>query len=213
MRAMATIDRMRRNGRRRYIENYEFPTPLIAKLRSELGDRRKAEIALDGLRGWYLACLYADGRMIGMPSQAVDKAWHEMILMTREYTSFCQRAFGRYLHHSPDSTLKVSMDDLLQDTLAIVDEHDLPMRLFTADSDADIEDGSYWAATDLRRMRDAIAAGKDKRRRRRRSGWAAGESGAAGFLWFGDGGSSDGGGSDGGGGGGGCGGGGCGGGG
>ena len=109
---MTTItDRMRRKGRRRYIETYEFPPALRNKLREELGDARTADIALDGLRGWYLACLYADGALIGMPSKAVDEAWHEMILMTREYSWFCQRAFGHYLHHSPDSTLDVPMDD------------------------------------------------------------------------------------------------------
>ena len=107
---MTTIaDRMRRKGRRRFIETYEFPPALHPKLVEELGSAHKADVALDGLRGWYLACLYADGELIGMPSQAVDEAWHEMILITREYTWFCQQAFGHYLHHSPESTLDVSM--------------------------------------------------------------------------------------------------------
>ena len=126
---MGMVNTMRRNRRRHYIESYEFSTALIAKLRNELGDRRKAEIALDGLRGWYLACLYADGRLIGMPSKAVDEAWHEMILMTREYTWFCRQAFGHYLHHSPEALLEVSMDELLAETIALVDSHDLPMVL------------------------------------------------------------------------------------
>ena len=47
-----------------------------------------------------------------MPSKAVDEAWHEMILITREYTYFCERAFGRYLHHNPDSTIDVPMDEI-----------------------------------------------------------------------------------------------------
>ena len=103
----------------------------------ELGDRAtRADVALDGLRAWFLACLYADGELIGMPSKVVDVAWHEMILLTREYTCFCQRAFGAYLHHTPDSTLTISMDAILTDTLAVVDAHDLPMVLFTADEDA-----------------------------------------------------------------------------
>ena len=142
---MTTItDRMRRKGRRRFIETYEFPPALRPKLVEELGSAHKADVALDGLRGWYLACLYADGGLIGMPSQAVDEAWHEMILMTREYTAFCDRAFGRYLHHNPDSTLSVSMDSILIETLAIVDAHDLPMTLFTADEDAGLDYGYIW---------------------------------------------------------------------
>jgi hypothetical protein len=37
-----------------------------------------------------------------MPSVAVDTAWHEFILMTRDYDSFCKGAFGQYLHHTPN---------------------------------------------------------------------------------------------------------------
>ena len=88
-----------------------------------------------------------------MPSKAVDEAWHEMILMTREYTWFCQQAFGHYLHHSPESTLDVSMDQLLAETIGLVDKHDLPMVLFTADTDARLEDGTHWHSSDLHGLR------------------------------------------------------------
>ncbi len=202
---MTTIsDRMRRKGRRRYIETYEFPPALRAKLCEELGDRHRAEIALDGLRGWYLACLYADGALLGMPSKAVDEAWHEMILMTREYSWFCQRAFGHYLHHSPDSILDLPMDAILTDTLAVVDTHGLPMTLFTADTDAGLDDGYHWKSTDLHRMRDAAAATVVATRRKR--GWS---SGAWGSGYAGGDGAGHHGGGGGGCGGGGCGGGGC----
>jgi hypothetical protein len=204
------VNNLRRKSRRRYIETYEFPKALQIKLQEELGDTRTAEIALDGLRGWYLACLYADGRLIGMPSKAVDEAWHEMILMTREYTWFCRQAFGHYLHHSPESLLEVSMDELLAETMALVDSHDLPMVLFSADTDAGLEDGTHWHSTDLNRLRVLATAAEDRRRRERRRGSSSStsEAGFAGFFGFGgDGGGSDGGGSSCGGGG--CGGGGC----
>jgi len=206
---MGMVNNMRRKSRRRYIETYEFPKALQIKLQEELGDSRTAEVALDGLRGWYLAYLYADGQLIGMPSHAVDEAWHEMILMTREYCRFCQQAFGHYLHHSPDSTLDVSMDEILAETIALVDKHDLPMVLFSADTDARLEDGQHWHDSDLRRLRQ-IAEGPEKRRqraRRRSSSSTSDSSWGAGFFGIGgDGGSSDGGSSCGGGG---CGGGGC----
>ena len=35
------------------------------------------------------------------PSLLVDNAWHEFILFTRLYHSFCDKHFGRYIHHSP----------------------------------------------------------------------------------------------------------------
>jgi hypothetical protein len=161
---MSTItDRMRRSGRRRFIESYEFSTALQTSWSTSSGPPHRAEVALAGLRGWFLACLYADNRLIGMPSKAVDEAWHEMILMTREYTYFCDRAFGRYLHHSPDSTLtNVTMDEITAETLAIVEKHSVPMTLFSADEDAGLEDGNVWRSRDLRRLRDT------KRRRARK---------------------------------------------
>ena len=196
---MTTIsDRMRRKARRRYIETYEFPQALQKKLREELGDARTAEIALDGLRGWYLASLYADGALIGMPSKAVDEAWHEMILMTREYTWFCQRAFGRYLHHSPNSTLDIPMDAILTETLSVVDTHSLPMTLFTADTDAGLDDGHHWKATDLHRMRTVNTTLVETRRKRRRrvggsSAWSSGYYGGDGGGGVHHGGGGDGG--------------------
>jgi hypothetical protein len=202
------VNNMRRKSRRRYIETYDFPKALQLKLQEELGDTRTADIALEGLRSWYLTYLYADGRLIGMPSKAVDEAWHEMILMTREYTWFCRQAFGHYLHHSPESTLDVPMDELLAETIGLVDKHDLPIVLFTADTDARLQDGSHWHSSDLHRLRILATAAEERRRRERRSSSSSSSDGAwGGFFGFGgDGGGSDGGSSCGGGG---CGGGGC----
>jgi hypothetical protein len=200
---MTMLNGMRRAGRRRFIESYEFSPALHRKLREELGDARQADIALEGLRAWYLACLYADGDLIGMPSKAVDEAWHEMILMTREYTEFCQRAFGRYLHHMPDTTLAVPMHQLNEQTLRIVDDHELPLTLFTADADAGLDDGYRWSSEDLSRMRGSNAAWRAARPHRRRA--TSSDSGT--YGWWGGG--LFGGDSSGGDGGGGCGGGGC----
>src|SRR3954447_26144862 len=134
---MTTIaNKLRRTRRRAYIESYDFGTAFQNKLVDELGTRHRADIAVQGLRAWYPPCLYADGELIGMPSKLVDVAWHEMILRTREYHEFCRRAFGEYLHHTPDSALDVPMSMILPATLQMVEEHDLPMVLFTADADA-----------------------------------------------------------------------------
>lgn len=37
-----------------------------------------------------------------MPSHAVDEAWHGFILCTARYSAFCDRAYGRFLHHHPE---------------------------------------------------------------------------------------------------------------
>lgn len=57
-----------------------------------------------GLRQW-LRCAGAalrDDQVIGMPSHAVDEAWHGFILCTTSYAAFCAAAYGRFLHHHPD---------------------------------------------------------------------------------------------------------------
>lgn len=40
------------------------------------------------------------------PSLPVDLAWHEFILCTRLYTKFCEKNFGRYIHHTPGGDQK-----------------------------------------------------------------------------------------------------------
>lgn len=35
------------------------------------------------------------------PSSALDEMWHHFILHTRDYAEFCQKYFGRFLHHNP----------------------------------------------------------------------------------------------------------------
>src|ERR1700710_852003 len=62
------------------------------------------ELVETGLRQW-LRCAGAalrDGQVIGMPSHAVDEAWHGFILCTASYAAFCDAAYGRFLHHHPD---------------------------------------------------------------------------------------------------------------
>jgi hypothetical protein len=62
------------------------------------------DLVATGLRQW-LRCageaLRAD-QVIGMPSRAVDEAWHGLILCTARYQAFCDDAYGRFLHHYPE---------------------------------------------------------------------------------------------------------------
>lgn len=76
---------------------------------------------LEGLRQYFLACLAARksaiAKQLGMPSKAVDDAWHEFIVMTRDYAAFCTGAFGRYLHHTPKQQMQEPIDHALANTL------------------------------------------------------------------------------------------------
>lgn len=37
---------------------------------------------------------------------SIDEMWHTFILFTREYSAFCERNFGRYIHHAPTTYLE-----------------------------------------------------------------------------------------------------------
>ena len=61
------------------------------------------ELIETGLRQWLRCCAAAlqDDQLIGMPSHAVDEAWHGLILCTMRYHAFCADAYGRFMHHHP----------------------------------------------------------------------------------------------------------------
>jgi hypothetical protein len=74
------------------------------------------ELVETGLRQW-LRCAGAalrDDTVIGMPSHAVDEAWHGFILCTARYAEFCERAYGRFLHHHPEGGAGVPVDAAAQ---------------------------------------------------------------------------------------------------
>ena len=92
-----------RLARERFIRDYVFPKGLLdrlAKRRPELALKDRALVAR-GLRQFFLAHHLSGRRFVSMPSQVVDDLWHEFILYTKGYEAFCQRAFGRFLHHTP----------------------------------------------------------------------------------------------------------------
>jgi hypothetical protein len=61
------------------------------------------ELIETGLRQWLRCCAAAllDDQVIGMPSHAVDEAWHGLILCTARYQTFCATAYGKFMHHHP----------------------------------------------------------------------------------------------------------------
>lgn len=62
------------------------------------------DLVAEGLKQWLRCCGAAlrDGQVIGMPSHAVDEAWHGFVLCTVRYARFCEQAYGRFLHHHPE---------------------------------------------------------------------------------------------------------------
>lgn len=92
-----------RKSRRQFLEAYQMPQAVLNRFRSkrpELSDEQRMKVQ-QGMRQYFEICQRARGKFISMPSQVVDDLWHEFILFTRNYETFCQKAFGRYLHHTP----------------------------------------------------------------------------------------------------------------
>lgn len=91
-----------------YIDSYTFHSGLMQKFkacRPELDDDQVNTVAL-ALKDYFKIAKMANQKPVAMPSQVVDDLWHEFILFTRHYQSFCKEAFSRYLHHTPAEAMQ-----------------------------------------------------------------------------------------------------------
>lgn len=147
-----------------FIDDYVFPPGVRAKVRKRYPHLTEADAdrVLNGLRQYFHLSNLAGRRVLAMPSQVVDVAWHEFILFTRNYQAFCQRALGRFLHHTPAAAM--ASPTLAQEgirrawRLACAREGIDPRApgrlplLFALDAELDIADG-------LRFVPDCLRAG------------------------------------------------------
>ena len=66
------------------------------------------EQALRGIERYktflFISFLYP--QLLLVPTPEIDRVWHVHILHTRQYGNDCQRVFGRFIHHEPDSELQ-----------------------------------------------------------------------------------------------------------
>jgi hypothetical protein len=98
--------RWRRGTRKRqsFIAHYTFPTGVGEGLSSKYSGVEDIGTAVWGLRQW--PRIHAAVQMpMGMPSRSVGLVCHDFILHTEEYKRFCQRAYGKLLHHEPSSSM------------------------------------------------------------------------------------------------------------
>jgi hypothetical protein len=93
--------------RAEFIRTYRWPPGLLKRLEQHHPGLTRKDSALvsRGQRQFFIAYLMSGRRYVSMPSQIVDDLWHEFILYTRDYDSFCRRAFGGLLHHTPAAAL------------------------------------------------------------------------------------------------------------
>jgi hypothetical protein len=93
--------------RRQFVRESKIPLLLNRKLREKYPHLTASDtdLVIRGLRQYFMAYLRSGKKFVAMPSQVVDAAWHEFILHTRAYESWCSTAFGKLLHHSPAEVL------------------------------------------------------------------------------------------------------------
>jgi hypothetical protein len=108
----------KRLARATFIRQYAFPPGLKFKLDQAYPALSEAQIqhVLEGLRAWFLLISAHPRTTFGMPSKAVDTAWHEFILLTKNYAAFCDLAFGKFLHHAPHNGDATAEQDGLAST-------------------------------------------------------------------------------------------------
>lgn len=91
------------NSRRQFLDQFRMPDAVVARFRQKHPELSSAQERLvrDGLQQYFQICQRARGKFVSMPSQVVDDLWHDFLLFTRIYRQFCDKAFGRFLHHTP----------------------------------------------------------------------------------------------------------------
>lgn len=101
--SLVLLLQLRRARRADHIRSAPLPKGLYARLRLRHPhlSERDCQLVGQALRQFFAAWLQGGFRPVSMPSQVVDDLWHEFILHTREYETWCARAFGRFLHHTP----------------------------------------------------------------------------------------------------------------
>jgi len=99
--------RFKRRSRQQFIESYRFNSVIGKKVHQKYPHLTDDQVSLvlTALKDYFRICYQAKRRMVSMPSQVVDVAWHEFILFTRSYETFCRKALGRFLHHTPSEAM------------------------------------------------------------------------------------------------------------
>lgn len=136
-----------------FIRTYKFPQGVFAKLQAKRPELslKDCQLTARALRQFFLAYLKSGCEFVAMPSQVADDLWHELTLYTQHYEAFCNKAFSRFMHHTPAVALGSDRQDnaSLRRTwqYTCIDENIDPLRytrlplLFALDAKLNINNG------------------------------------------------------------------------
>jgi hypothetical protein len=78
---------------------YKNPA-LVARLQEKHHlSKEDAEMLFDDTKR-FLYLLATSGKRLS-PTKMIDEGWHNFILFTKDYATFCKRYLGRFIHHTP----------------------------------------------------------------------------------------------------------------
>lgn len=82
------------------LEAYKPPTLLLERYMKEQScKRKKADKAFIALKQFLYVCATASHRC--SPSAEIDPMWHEFLMFSEVYYTFCMKYFDRVIHHHP----------------------------------------------------------------------------------------------------------------
>jgi hypothetical protein len=78
---------------------------VVARFRKEypVSQREAQQVWVETLRWlWFCGTAKPDAPpAITRPMAVIDEMWHAFVLFTRDYAAFCDKHFGRFIHHAP----------------------------------------------------------------------------------------------------------------
>lgn len=95
------------------IRDYDLSAVHQKLLESGVLSEELADEALEEYRK-FMMLLRLGYRNLPMCSPEVDEVWHLHILFTRDYAEFCERIFGRFVHHEPALGHSLSDDEQIR---------------------------------------------------------------------------------------------------
>ena len=88
----------------------EYQHQLLAnKLQADLSiSKEDASVLFDDIKRFIAMCTSTSQPLA--PPRSIDLAWHQFILMTKDYRSFCNDYCGRFIHHLPADPFEARRD-------------------------------------------------------------------------------------------------------
>jgi hypothetical protein len=91
---------------------FEAPFLIEKLLKEHIAENpEEAEALFSEVKKFIVLSRSDETKIWEMYSLRIDEAWHQFILFTTQYMEFCQRFFGRYVHHSPSNSPKSEVEN------------------------------------------------------------------------------------------------------